>query len=166
MPNQQNSESNGKNVIFSISRFYKLISRKISKFLSTLIKTFRVKYYIFSFLSISGENATLSCSISSVPSSKIHWYRDGTEILNNSLVNRGQQQFIIHETGDFEKSSTLVLTQARPEDSGPFMCVSQNQAGRVEANFTLQVLFCKRFCNDLNPNSFGVCSPVQYLQVL
>ena len=46
---------------------------------------------------------------------------------------------MIQETGGFEKTSTLVLTQARPEDSGPFMCVSQNQAGRVEANFTLQV---------------------------
>lgn len=86
-----------------------------------------------------GENATLSCKIGSVPSSKVQWYRDGTEILNNSLVNRGQQQFVIQETGGFEKTSTLVLTQARPEDSGPFMCVSQNQAGRVEANFTLQV---------------------------
>ena len=94
----------------------------------------------------SGENATLSCKIGSVPSSKVQWYRDGTEILNNSLVNRGQQQFVIQETGGFEKTSTLVLTQARPEDSGPFMCVSQNQAGRVEANFTLQVCCCSCCC--------------------
>ena len=93
-----------------------------------------------------GENATLSCKIGSVPSSKVQWYRDGTEILNNSLVNRGQQQFVIQETGGFEKTSTLVLTQARPEDSGPFMCVSQNQAGRVEANFTLQVCCCSCCC--------------------
>ena len=96
-------------------------------------------FEIDNFFLFSGENATLSCKIGSVPSSKVQWYRDGTEILNNSLVNRGQQQFVIHERGDFEKTSILVLTQARPEDSGPFMCVSQNQAGRVEANFTLQV---------------------------
>ena len=97
----------------------------------------------------SGENATLSCKIGSVPSSKVQWYRDGTEILNNSLVNRGQQQFVIQETGGFEKTSTLVLTQARPEDSGPFMCVSQNQAGRVEANFTLQVCCCSCCCCEI-----------------
>lgn len=90
-------------------------------------------------LKFAGENATLSCKIGSVPSSKVRWYRDGTEVLNNSLVNRGQQKFVIFEEGSFEKTSALVLTNARPEDSGPFMCVSQNQAGRVEANFTLQV---------------------------
>ena len=87
----------------------------------------------------SGDNATLSCKIGSVPSSKVRWYRDGTEVLNNSLVNAGLQRFVIYETGAFEKTSSLILTNARAEDSGPFMCVSQNQAGRVEANFTLQV---------------------------
>ena len=74
-----------------------------------------------------------------MPSSKVRWYRDGTEVLNNSLVNAGLQRFVIYETGAFEKTSSLILTNARAEDSGPFMCVSQNQAGRVEANFTLQV---------------------------
>ena len=93
-----------------------------------------VFYYFF-----AGENATLSCKIGSVPTSKVRWYRDGTEVLNNSLVNRGQQKFVIFERGGFEKTSSLILTNARAEDSGPFMCVSNNQAGRVEANFTLQV---------------------------
>ena len=90
-------------------------------------------------LLFTGENATLSCKIGSVPSSNVRWFRDGTEVLNNSLVNRGQQTFLIFEDGGFEKTSSLILTNARAEDSGPFMCVSQNQAGKVEANFTLQV---------------------------
>ena len=90
-------------------------------------------------LHFSGDNATLSCKIGSVPSSKVRWFRDGTEVLNNSLVNAGLQRFVIYESGSFEKTSSLILTNARAEDSGPFMCVSQNQAGRVEANFTLQV---------------------------
>ena len=94
---------------------------------------------MFTFFWFSGENATLSCKIGSVPSSKVRWYRDGTEVLNNSLVNRGQQKFVIFERGGFEKTSSLILTNVRAEDSGPFMCVSNNQAGRVEANFTLQV---------------------------
>ena len=76
----------------------------------------------------AGENATLSCKIGSVPTSKVRWYRDGTEVLNNSLVNRGQQKFVIFERGGFEKTSSLILTNARAEDSGPFMCVSNNQA--------------------------------------
>ena len=80
-----------------------------------------------------------------MPSSKVRWFHDGTEVLNNSLVNRGQQRFVIHERGGFEKTSSLILTNARAEDSGPFMCVSQNQAGRVEANFTLQVRSLKLF---------------------
>ena len=95
---------------------------------------------MFTFFWFSGENATLSCKIGSVPSSKVRWYRDGTEVLNNSLVNRGQQKFVIFERGGFEKTSSLILTNVRAEDSGPFMCVSNNQAGRVEANFTLQVI--------------------------
>ena len=95
--------------------------------------------YLF-WRTFTGENATLSCKIGSVPSSNVRWFRDGTEVLNNSLVNRGQQKFVIFERGGFEKTSSLILTNARAEDSGPFMCVSNNQAGRVEANFTLQVI--------------------------
>ena len=39
----------------------------------------------------------------------------------------------------FEKTSTLTLTNVRTEDSGQYMCVALNPAGKVEANFTLQV---------------------------
>ena len=103
-------------------------------------------------LFFAGENATLSCKIGSVPTSKVRWYRDGTEVLNNSLVNRGQQKFVIFERGGFEKTSSLILTNARAEDSGPFMCVSNNQAGRVEANFTLQV------CKEIDNNTYDITS--------
>lgn len=61
------------------------------------------------------------------------------EILNNSVTNRGQQKYIITEVGSYEKMSTLTITNVRTDDSGQFTCVSQNQAGKAEANFTLQV---------------------------
>ena len=37
------------------------------------------------------------------------------------------------------RTSTLVLTNVRAEDSGKFICVAENRAGTAEANFTLQV---------------------------
>ena len=37
------------------------------------------------------------------------------------------------------RTSTLVLTKVRAEDSGKFICVAENRAGVAEANFTLQV---------------------------
>lgn len=77
------------------------------------------------------------------------------EILNNSVINRGEQRFLIFEetpppsnsnhnyhrrdSGGYERTSTLLLTNVREVDSGQFMCVTENQAGRAEANFTLQV---------------------------
>ena len=61
------------------------------------------------------------------------------EILNNSVTNRGQQKYLIYETGAYEKTSKLIITNVRTEDSGQFTCLSQNYAGKVEANFTLQV---------------------------
>ncbi len=111
----------------------------------------------------SGENATLSCKIGSVPISKVRWFRDGTEVLNNSMVNRGMQQFIIYENGTFERTSWLILTNVRAEDSGPFMCVSQNQAGRVEANFTLQVS-CFVFVWLFWPRSLAASIENQYIK--
>ena len=49
-------------------------------------------------------------------------------------------RFIIREKGLFEKTSTLTLTNVGTEDSGQYMCVALNPAGKVEANFTLQVI--------------------------
>ena len=61
------------------------------------------------------------------------------EIANNSVSSGGGQRYLIRETGSYEKMSTLTITKVRTEDSGQYTCVSQNYAGRVEANFTLQV---------------------------
>ena len=41
-----------------------------------------------------GENATITCKVESVPRSRIRWYsmEGSTEVLNNSITNRGQQR--------------------------------------------------------------------------
>ena len=114
-------------------------------------------------LQIAGENATIICKVGSVPKSNVRWYRDGNEVLNNSLSNRGLQRFLIFENGTFEGQSSLVLTNVRTDDSGQYKCVAANPAGKVEANFTLQVfkaiftvgLYCKL---KKNPGLFFVLS--------
>ena len=104
--------------------------------------------YVITFY-VSGQNASILCRVKSVPKALIRWYekRPSTsfsprEILNNSLINRGQQSFLIFQTHDGkadETSSQLVLTRVRVEDSGEFSCVAENPAGEIQANFSLQV---------------------------
>ena len=45
----------------------------------------------------AGENATITCRVESVPRSHIRWYsmEGSTEVLNNSITNRGQQRYEI-----------------------------------------------------------------------
>ena len=77
-----------------------------------------------------------------MPKSRVRWFfgeAEDREILNNSVSKRGEQTFLVFDRGGFEKTSTLVLTNVQAEDSGQYMCVTENQAGKAEANFTLQV---------------------------
>ena len=37
------------------------------------------------------------------------------------------------------ESGTLTITRVKAEDSGHYTCITSNYAGKVEANFTLQV---------------------------
>ena len=66
--------------------------------------------------------------------------------------SRGEQRFLIHEFyssrsgGGSERTSVLTVTNVRAEDSGNYVCVSQNRAGRAEANFTLQVKITSFHC--------------------
>ncbi|KAL0267508.1 UNVERIFIED_CONTAM: hypothetical protein PYX00_009760 [Menopon gallinae] len=86
----------------------------------------------------TGENATVVCRVGAVPSASIHWYWNGRLLLNNSAFSAYQKVFIFEE-GNFEKTSTLVLTNALETDSSDFYCVAENRAGTAEANFTLHV---------------------------
>jgi Leucine-rich repeat (LRR) protein len=85
-----------------------------------------------------GENASIVCTVTAIPPAKIKWIWNGKLYTNHSAVN-SYQKILIYEEGQFRKLSTLVLTNAQETDSSNFFCVAENQAGSVEANFTLHV---------------------------
>lgn len=87
----------------------------------------------------SGENATIVCRTSAVPSANVNWYWNGRLLMNNSAFSSYQKVYVF-EDGEFEKRSRLVLTNAQETDSSEFYCVADNRAGSAEANFTLHVL--------------------------
>lgn len=89
----------------------------------------------------TGDNATINCRTSAVPSANINWYWNGHLILNGSTFSAYQKVYV-YEVGEFEKRSTLVLTNAQDVDSGELYCVADNRAGSAEANFTLRVTMC------------------------
>ena len=86
----------------------------------------------------TGENATVVCRVRAMPPAVINWYWNGRLLLHNSAFSSHQRVFI-YEDGHFEKSNTLVLTNAQETDSSDFYCVAENRAGNAEANFTLHV---------------------------
>lgn len=86
----------------------------------------------------TGENATVVCRVGAVPTADIHWYWSGKLLQNNSQFSPIQKIYIFEE-GKFEKTSSLVLTNALETDSSDFYCVAENRAGSAEANFTLHV---------------------------
>ena len=57
----------------------------------------------------------------------------------SSFTGSGGSNDNIAPSGGGGRTSTLVLTKVRAEDSGKFICVAENRAGVAEANFTLQV---------------------------
>ncbi|KAL7296329.1 hypothetical protein TKK_0010343 [Trichogramma kaykai] len=85
-----------------------------------------------------GENASIVCTVTAIPPARIKWIWNGKLLTNHSAVN-SYQKIIIYEEGSFRKRSTLILTNAQETDSSSFFCVAENQAGSVEANFTLHV---------------------------
>lgn len=86
----------------------------------------------------TGDNATIICRTSAVPSANVNWYWNGRLLVNGSAFSSYQKVYI-YEDGEFEKRSRLVLTNAQETDSSEFYCVADNRAGSAEANFTLHV---------------------------
>lgn len=86
----------------------------------------------------TGDNATINCKVDSVPPATVHWYWNGRHLINNSAFSSYQRVYIV-ERGDYEKRSTLIITNAQEADSGEFNCVAENRAGSIEANYTLRV---------------------------
>ncbi|GAB0094543.1 kek1 [Sergentomyia squamirostris] len=86
----------------------------------------------------TGDNATIQCRADAVPPAQISWYWNGRLLVNNSAFS-SYQKVHVYESGQFEKISRLVLTNAQETDSSDFYCIAENRAGGAEANFTLHV---------------------------
>lgn len=89
----------------------------------------------------TGDNASVSCRVHSSPASKVSWYWNGRPLANNTAFGPFQRVFMTddHRPGGGGGHSSLLLTNVQPTDSGQFLCVAENRAGRAEANFTLVV---------------------------
>lgn len=105
----------------------------------------------------AGENATLTCRMSGVPSPEITWLWRGRPMVNGSIPSEPEalpagatgpgypsdepeaRTVLIIEEGKYEKTSYLVLSPARETDSGEFVCVAANPAGLARVNLTLRV---------------------------
>ncbi|VVC37131.1 Immunoglobulin subtype,Immunoglobulin-like domain,Immunoglobulin-like fold,Leucine-rich repeat [Cinara cedri] len=86
----------------------------------------------------TGDNASVSCRVHSSPAAKVSWYWNGRALANNTAFGPFQRVFMTDDrTGSGH--SSLLLTNVQPSDSGQFLCVAENRAGRAEANFTLVV---------------------------
>lgn len=87
---------------------------------------------------VSSENATVVCRVDSIPPASISWYWNGRLLINNTAFSSYQRIFVV-EQGEYERKSSLILTNAQESDSGRFYCVAENRAGISDSNFTLQV---------------------------
>uniref|UniRef100_A0A2H8TQI4 Leucine-rich repeat-containing protein 4C n=1 Tax=Melanaphis sacchari TaxID=742174 RepID=A0A2H8TQI4_9HEMI len=90
----------------------------------------------------TGDNASVSCRVQSSPAAKVSWYWNGRPLANNTAFGPFQRVFMTDDrtaTGGGAGHSSLLLTNVQPSDSGQFLCVAENRAGRAEANFTLVV---------------------------
>lgn len=91
----------------------------------------------------TGDNASVSCRVHSSPAAKVSWYWNGRPLANNTAFGPFQRVFMTDERtatgGSGSDHSSLLLTNVQPSDSGQFLCVAENRAGRAEANFTLVV---------------------------
>jgi len=83
----------------------------------------------------TGDNASVSCRVHSSPAAKVSWYWNGRALANNTAFGPFQRVFVTDGGG----YSSLLLTNVQPSDSGRFLCIAENRAGRAEANFTLVV---------------------------
>lgn len=90
----------------------------------------------------TGDNASVSCRVQSSPAAKVSWYWNGRPVVNNTVFGPFQRVFMTDDrtaTGGGTGYSSLLLANVQPSDSGQFLCVAENRAGRAEANFTLVV---------------------------
>ncbi|XP_028966977.1 leucine-rich repeat-containing protein 24-like [Galendromus occidentalis] len=95
-----------------------------------------------------GANVTLVCGVRSQPVSVIRW--EPAEISNETYMDPDRYHTKIDDAQQGLQVSYLCIDHAQLDDSGVYVCVSENKAGITAANFTLHVT--KQL---LNPTHLG-----------
>lgn len=88
--------------------------------------------------SVEGDNAVLGCLAAGTPSPEIRWHRKGRILPNISsgLSSSAKRPYFIKVT---DKETTLNIPKLELSDAGAYVCSAENNAGKVEANVTLEV---------------------------
>ncbi|XP_072223606.1 cell adhesion molecule L1-like a isoform X3 [Leuresthes tenuis] len=79
-------------------------------------------------LSVIGSDVHIKCSVSGKPPPDITWMKDGEIFRDEPLTNRRVLD------------DTMVLHNARPEDSGVYQCEASNDHGSILANINIMVM--------------------------
>ncbi|KAM4563056.1 neural cell adhesion molecule L1-like protein isoform 2-T4 [Odontesthes bonariensis] len=79
-------------------------------------------------LSVIGSDVHIKCSVSGKPLPDITWMKDGEIFTDDPLTNRRVLD------------DTVVLRNARPEDSGVYQCEASNDHGSILANINIMVM--------------------------
>uniref|UniRef100_A0A3Q3EPB2 Ig-like domain-containing protein n=1 Tax=Labrus bergylta TaxID=56723 RepID=A0A3Q3EPB2_9LABR len=88
---------------------------------------------------IEGRNARFDCKVSGTPAPKVIWSHFGKFVLL-SRIEKGCHFTFVYD----DNECSLVVLNARPEDSGVYTCTARNLAGSVSCKAELTIHEGKR----------------------
>ncbi|GIY13520.1 hypothetical protein CDAR_68362 [Caerostris darwini] len=80
-------------------------------------------------LGLLNQSITFMCPVTGVPLPTVSWFKDG----NTTLHSDSKYQIL-------EDGKILKIISAKEDDAGKYKCISSNDAGSDEAEFTLEVM--------------------------
>ncbi|XP_076878675.1 myotilin isoform X2 [Brachyhypopomus gauderio] len=86
---------------------------------------------------VKGQLVVLECRVRGTPPLQVSWYREGEQVPDSADFRILRKK--ASSTSVPEELCTLVITEAYPEDSGIFKCVTTNQFGSVSCSALLEV---------------------------
>ncbi|CAL4067123.1 unnamed protein product, partial [Meganyctiphanes norvegica] len=104
-----------------------------------------------------GENATIWCPVSGLPTPGVTWFIGDTNILNGTIIGQSPGKVYILNEASEERGSLLNVTGLTSKDSGlRIRCEARNAAGVASATFHVEVSY--------SPNGLGL--PPEHMAVL
>ncbi|TNN51965.1 Palladin [Liparis tanakae] len=84
---------------------------------------------------VKGQLVVLECRLRGTPPLQVTWYREDEEVLDSDDFRILQKSGCLYG----KELSTLVISEAFPEDSGLFKCVALNSFGTASSSALLDV---------------------------